>query len=113
MLRIKASGGVIPFLDRFLSFLRPRYDEYSKCIDKVKEYYDVSNGRGTLAELSLRIGDCVPRGRPDTIYIIGWVVAAVVVGVILLLEGEAGGDDGDDGELGDFPEPDPDADTPA
>ena len=119
-IRIRSLGGPLKFLDRFLLFLRPRYDEYSKCIDLVNQYSEVSNEAITLADLAIRVEDCIP-SNPDIMYRICWnplsclVAAVVIVATIIFTEGEAGGEEEEEeeeSELGDFPEPDPDGDRP-
>jgi len=116
LVRIKSVGGVNDFLEGFLLFLRPRYDEYSKCIDLVNKYYDAENEDTTLAKLALKVESCIP-SSPDVMYRLCWnplsciVAAAVVIITIIVLEGEAEGEE--EGEIGDFPEPDPDGPRPA
>lgn len=118
LVRIKSFGGVNGFIEHILSFLRPRYDKYSECIDLINKYYETNNESITLSELTLKIGDSIPCS-PDVMYKICWnplsciVVAVIIVGTLLLAEGEAGGEEEEEtSEPGDFPEPDPDGPTP-
>jgi hypothetical protein len=83
-----------------------------------------------IGELALQVGDCLPGGPssdseyPGVAYgpiclagLLGLAFcAAVVIGTLILTEGEAGGDDEDDGngggdDVGDFPIPDPEGPT--
>lgn len=122
LLRIKSAGGLSCLLMRVADFLRPRYDHYLDCIKLAKKYIPPANeytqttkADVTLSELALRVADCTP-STPDRMYAVCAVpplvcIIAAVVGFLVLVG--FNGDDEEDEELGDFPEPDPDADTPA
>lgn len=120
LVRIKNAGGVFKFLGAFMSFLRPRYDEYSKCIDLAYKYYDDQMESVTIAEVAIKLESCNPPS-PEAVFSalcfnpLSCIVSAVVIiGTLVIAPEDAHGDDeGDDeGDLGDFPQPDPDGDRP-
>jgi hypothetical protein len=104
-----------------LRVLRPRYDRYTKCITAAEAF--CGSSRKTLAEMALSAQVSLPvsadEREPDVVaFRICWnlvsciVSAVVVIGTIIVTEGETDDED-DDPPQGDFPEPDPDGDRPA
>jgi hypothetical protein len=122
-LRIRTANGLNSLLDSISESLLTRKERYSECIKLAKEYMTSPDGCGprrevsvSVAELALRVAECVPPSS-DPIYAICAVpplvcIIAAIVGFAVLV-GCDGDEDDEDDELGDFPVPDPDADTPA
>ena len=121
LVRLKASGGASKLMEGILTFLRPRYDQYSNSI-ATAELYCSSKKNVSLAEMALAVEVTLPAGgnvQPSTTiaFSVCWnvfsclVVAAVIIATLVITEGEANGDDGSG--PGDFPDPDPDGGQPA
>jgi hypothetical protein len=121
---LESMGGSRMVFQRMFRTLKRKYDAYVRCIELVRNADTDNYGRNSLGGLVTKVGDCIeePPGNPR--FFVGaclftpnpLVCAAVVVTVLVVLEGEAGGEEEDEddgnGELGDFPEPDPGGDVP-
>ncbi len=117
-------GGYPAFLKRISTFLDSRRTAFVPCLEILNKVDRTSNEEVLIGELALQVGDCSLGGAssedPGVIYT--WVCfaglagalfcAAVIVVTLVVLEGEAEGDDGE-GDVGDFPIPDPGGDKPA
>lgn len=120
---MESMGGSRMFFERIFNSLKRKYEAYIRCIHLVQSAETDKYGKNSLSRLVIKVGECIEEPPGNPVFFVGaclftpnpLLCAAVVVTVLVVLEGEAGGEEEDDenGELGDFPEPDPGGDTPA
>lgn len=122
---LDSMGGSRMVFQRMFGALRRKYEAYTRCIELVHNAETDNYGRKSLGGLVIEVGDCIEEPPGNPVFFVGaclftpnpLLCAAVVVTVLVVLEGEADGEEDDEdegnGELGDFPEPDPGGDAPA
>ncbi|MBI0294590.1 hypothetical protein JBE04_08865 [Streptomyces sp. PRKS01-29] len=104
--QLRLHDGPMGYLRYIFDTLRKDHERISKLVDIVAE----ANGEMSLTDLAIRIGEkfpgdsTEPGAQPFLICLVSGLTCAVVIIVIIVLEGEAGGDQGGHGEPGDFPE---------
>ena len=120
---MESMGGARMIFERTFISLKLKHEAYIRCLRLIKKTETSEYSKSSLSQLVIQIGDYIGASPVNPVFSgVGLCLftanpvlcAAVVVIVIIALEGEAGGEEEDDdnGGVGDFPQPDPEDDTP-